>query len=404
LKRVLSGYCLAVILLAGCAADEPPHEKTPVAVAPKPAPKPASKPAPIVASPTSSDPLDRPVAHLNGEPFTLGQLIGPLIESHGLTVLVNLLQVQQAREDATKAGITVTDADFKAERDTTLSGMFKDASDPLQAQIDQAEAKGDTAEATRLRAELERQQSQLLDQFLTQQHISPSEFDMILRINTYLRKIAEPAVNRSINEAAIKNAFNQIYGETVLVKIIQLANQTEVAEAQRRLARGDKFEDVAADMSHDPVSRALGGEIPRFSRQAPNHPEYFKDDAFSLQPGQVSDAVESEGSFYLIKMINRFAPRAVKFDAVKDSVRRQLFDAAVKAAVKELREDLARRVLQGLRIDDPVLSKQFDERVNNRESREKDRERIREDLDRQRRSTTAPANPPAPATQPATGQ
>ena len=255
----------------------------------------------------------------------------------------------------------------------------------------------------RVCAELEREQSQLLDQFLTQQHISPSEFDMILRINTYLRKIAEPAVNRSINEAAIKNAFNQIYGETVLVKIIQLANQTEVAEAQRRLARGDKFEDVAGDMSHDPVSKALGGEIPRFSRQAPNHPDNFKDVAFSLQPGQLSDPVESEGSFYLIKMTNRFAPRAVKFEAVKDAVRRQLFDAAVKAAVKELREDLARRVLQGLRIDDPVLSKQFDERVNNRESREKDRARIREDLDRQRRSTTAPATLPAPATQPAAG-
>jgi len=401
LKRVLSGCCLAGILVAGCAPDAAPHENAPVVAAPT-----VAKPAPsVVAPPAAANPLDRPVAHLNGEPFTLGQLMGPLIESHGLTVLVNLLQVQQAREDATKAGITVTDADFKAERDMTLSGMFKDASDQLQAQIDQADAKGDTAEATRLRAELAREQSQLLDQFLTQQHISPAEFDMILRINTYLRKIAEPAVNHSINESSIQNAFNQIYGETALVRCIQLANQSEVAEAQRRLARGDKFEDVARDMSHDRLSAEMGGELPRFSRQAPGYPKNFKEVAFDLKPGEVSDPVETNGSFYLIKMENCFSPRAVKFATVHDAVRRQLFDAAVKAAVKSLREDLARRVLNGLLIDDPVLSKQFDQRVTDRESREKDRERIREDLDRQRRTTTtAPATAPAPATQPAGGQ
>ena len=203
--------------------------------------------------------------------------MAPLIESHGLTVLVNLLQVEQAKEDAAKAGITVTDADFKAERALTLGEMFKDASDQLQVQIDQADAKNNPAEAARLRAELAREQSQLLDQFLTQQHISPPEFEMILQINTYLRKIAEPAVNRSINEAAIRNAFNQLYGETVLVNCIQLANQAEVANAQRKLAAGVKFEDVAYKMSHDRVSGEANGEVPRFSRQAPGYPENFKE-------------------------------------------------------------------------------------------------------------------------------
>lgn len=196
----------------------------------------------------------------------------------------------------------------------------------------------------------------------------------------------------------------------MLVKIIQVANQADVATAQRRLARGDKFEDVAFSMSIDRLSGQQGGEIPRFSRQAPGHPENFKDVAFSLQPGQVSDPVESSGSFYLIKMIDRFAPRAVKYETVHDAVKRQLFDAAVKAAVKVLREDLARRVLQGLKIDDPVLSEQFDQRVEDREARAKDRQKIREDLDRQRQNTTAPATAPAPAatgaaaTQPAAGQ
>ena len=111
-------------------------------------------------------------------------------------------------------------------------------------------------------------------------------------------------------------------------------------------------------------------------------------------------------------MKERFAPRAVKFEKVHDDVRRQLFTAAVRSAVKELREDLARRVLQGLKIDDPVLSKQFNQRVEDRAARAKDRQKIRDDMDRQRQSATAPAttpgtpepgNAPASATQPAAG-
>jgi len=355
----------------------------------------------VKAAPPAPNPLDRPVAHLNGKPFTMQQLLGPLIESHGLTVLVNLLQLEQAKDDAAKAGITVTDADFKDERAGTLNGMFKDASDQTLTEIEQAENKGDKAGANRLRAQLAQDQAALLDQFLTNQHISPTEFDVILRINTYLRKIAAPVVNASIKEESIRLAFNQLYGETVLVRCIQLSNQVDVAKAQRRLAAGEKFEDVAKDMSQDQVSGEMGGELPRFSRES-GFTKDFKDVAFGLQPGQVSDPVEADKKFYLIKMINRFAPRAVKFEAVHDAVRVQLFNAAVKSYVKQLREDLAHRVLQEVKIDDPVLSEQFNQRIEDREARAKDRQNFRQDLDRQRNAATAPTTlPAAPAEAPA---
>jgi len=395
LKRVARVCCIAALLAAGCADSNSPP--------PPPAPPTPQAPPPVPANST-----DRVIAHLNGDPITLNQLLGPLIESHGLTVLVNLLQVQLAREDAAKAGVTVTDADFQAERESTLAGMFKDAGDQMQDQIDAADAKNDTAESARLHAELDREYDQLLGQLLDKQHISRPEFDMMLQINTYLRKIAEPVVNRSITEQSLRAAFSQLYGETVVVRDIQLANQQELAEAQRRLARGDKFEDVAESMSHNRQSAELGGELPRFSREAPGFAENFKDVAFGLQPGQVSDPVEADGSFHLIKMENRFAPRAVKYETVRDSVRRQLFDAAIKSAVINLRQDLARRVLDGLRIDDPVLSKQFEQRVDAREAQAREREKIRQDLDRERATTTAPATPAPidapPATTPAAGQ
>ena len=80
------------------------------------------------------------------------QLIGPLIEAHGLNMLVNLVQLEMARQDAVKAGVTVSAADFQEERQQTLDKLFKESDDKTQDQIDaalQQEGRCDGQEAAR---------------------------------------------------------------------------------------------------------------------------------------------------------------------------------------------------------------------------------------------------------------
>ncbi len=411
MKRVVIGLGVGLICLAGCAGEsapphntdssgrsesslngDPPQGRTANGAAGSAAAKP---------SPTPGN-QDRVIARINSEPISLQQLLGPLIESHGLDVLINLVQVEMARQDAAKAGVTVTSADFDHERAETLAKLFKENDDKTQDQIDAALRRKDEAAAKRLREEMVQDHETLLTQFLEQQHISPTEFDLVLQINTYLRKIAEPEINKSITEESLHNAFNQLYGEKVRVRYIQLRTPLEVAEVQRRLAKGENFEDLAGELSTNRASAALKGELPAFSRETPGIPENFRTAAFLLKVGEVSDQVAANGTYCLIKLIDRIPPKVVKFEQQRETVRRELTTRAITAAVKQMRENLIQQVRQGLKIEDPVMEKQFEARMQKFQKNEiRDQQKIRDEMDRQHNHPATSPISPDNASQPA---
>ena len=118
-----------------------------------------------------SPPADEAVALVNGKPIARERLVKPLIESYGLNILLQIIQLELARQDAIKANIVVSTADFKTERDSMLKGFFPDAE------------KSDYP--------------QLLDQLLKQQNLTVPQFEILLQTNTYLRKMAEPLIGES---------------------------------------------------------------------------------------------------------------------------------------------------------------------------------------------------------------
>src|SRR5581483_8955162 len=242
----------------------------------------AASAGPLCAEPVSEiPPADSVVARLNGVTITRSQIVRPLIEGYGLNVLINTATLESAKLEAAKLKYTVTPADIDAERSQTLSKLFGDAK--------------------------KEDYPQLLDQFLQQQRISRPEFDIWLETNAYLRKIAQPMVKAAVTEQMLLDAFNAQYGETVQVRHIQCDNLQEITEAKRRLAEGEPFEKVAAEMSRNRNTAPLGGMMPPFSRSA-GYPQVFKDTAFSLQPGEVSDIVEAEGIYHLIKLEKKIEP------------------------------------------------------------------------------------------------
>jgi len=88
----------------------------------------------------------------------------------------------------------------------------------------------------------------------------------------------------------------------------------------------------------------------------------------------------------------------VKFEDVKDSVRQDLAEALTEAAVKDLRAQLGQEALRDLRIQNPVLAKQFEDKITERDTQIRDRDQIRRQLKSERDlSTTAPAAATEPA-------
>jgi parvulin-like peptidyl-prolyl isomerase len=346
---------------------------------------------------TSEDVL----ARVEGLPITRGMLEKPLMEGYGLNVLLNLMQLKLARQNAAKAHITVTEQDIAAERERTLNRMFKDANAKMQDKLDAALAKKNNAAADKIREQIRHDNAEGLVAYLQNQRVGESEFNILVETLAYLRKTAEPMLVGKISDDQLKEAFGALYGEKVKCRHIQLTNLQEVQEAKRRLAAGEPFGKVATEMSRNPSTGPLGGEMRPFSMQMTSVPQQFRDTAFKLQEGEVSDPVEAEGAYHLILLEKRIPPKAVKFEDVKQSLRAELQDRALDATVEQLHRDLAAQTLKGLKIDDPLLERQFQDRQNRNSAEIHGRQDALKQMKREEQrdaaeSKTGPGLSPAP--------
>ncbi len=101
----------------------------------------------------------------------------------------------------------------------------------------------------------------------------------------------------------------------------EVANQKrEEAEAiLARVREGDDFAELARKHSDDPGSAGEGGELGYFGRGMTV--ASFERVAFSLQPGQISDLVETPFGFHIIKVDDRIDGGLPPLSAVQDEVR-----------------------------------------------------------------------------------
>jgi parvulin-like peptidyl-prolyl isomerase len=385
-----------LLTLTGC----PSQDQGPTGEAVQTPPALSQTPAQPVAAPAPAE-ADEPVATINGLTISMRQLEDPLIQAFGLNMLLKVVQLELAKEQAARMGIRLNSHDFAAETQRYLDEVFRDDKQIAaeRDQLDAATQAGKTADAERIRRSIEQEQQRLLAQLLDNQKLTRTEFDIAIQTTTYLRAVVQPAVQSKLTDDNLQESFRARYGEKVQVRHIACANLQEVAEAKRRLASGETFAQVAEDLSRNRESGALGGELPPFSRSTPGLPQVFKDTAFALaKPGDISDPVEADGAYHLIQLEDRIPPTAVKFEDVKDSVRQDLAEALTEAAVKDLRAQLGQEALRDLRIQNPVLAKQFEDKVTQRDTQIRDRDQIRRELKTERGlSTTAPAAATEPA-------
>lgn len=365
----ISSAALVLGTAAGCQPRQPP-----------PAPPPAVRSgAPLMLAAGG----EQVVARLPGIAIPREQFLAPLIESHGLTTLLNVVQLELARQDAQRKGLQITEEDVRQERQRTLAQAFGELDAKLQQQVDEALARGDQAAADKLKEQNEVDHEVLLEQLLTQQRVTKAEFELVLQTNTYLRKMAEREV-KEIPEETVRKMFDAEYGATVRVRHIQSSNAAELEAAKRRIDAGEPFDKVAKETSRNARTAALGGELPRFSLAHTGIPDTFKQVAFTLKEGEVSNIVQAEGAYHLIKLEQKFAPRAVKYEDVREGLAKKAREQVTQRVMAGLREQLAKMTRENLRIEDPVLREQFAKRLQERERQIKDAEKIRQQQERER--------------------
>lgn len=329
------------------------------------------------ADPVAPMPSDRVIARVDDVAVTMGQLQGPLVEAYGLNVLLNLVQLELAKQVAANAKVTVTDADVTREQEMTLGRMFKDA--PAA------------------------DHDNLFEQFLQQQRSSRAEFDIVMRVNANLRKVAEPLLAGKISDENLKEAFGAMYGEKVQVRHIQGSNLQEIQEARRRVEAGEPFAAVARELSRNQRTGSLGGLLPQFSRGTTDLPQSMKDAAFALKPGELSDPVEAKGAYHLLMLEQRIPPKIFKFEDVKESIREELNERAVQETVKQLRQQIVQQAREKLKIEHPELQRQFEQMTTkNDENQVKDAAGVRGALRRERERRGLPVDEDPVTTVPTT--
>lgn len=137
----------------------------------------------------------------------------------------------------------------------------------------------------------------------------------------------------------------------ILIKVSREApaEQQEAAKAKienlRKEAQGGKdFAELAKQFSEDVGSKESGGDL-GFNERGAWVPE-FSDAAFALEPGQLSQPVQSQFGWHLIKVDEKKAPESKKLEDVRLEIARQLWN---KAKAKTLAEAEAKKTLEALK-------------------------------------------------------
>ena len=84
----------------------------------------------------------------------------------------------------------------------------------------------------------------------------------------------------------------------------------------------DSFADVAKKNSQDPGSAPIGGDLDFFARGAMTKP--FEDAAFSLKNGEISNLIETEFGYHIIRVTGVKSPRQRTFEEMKPELETEL--------------------------------------------------------------------------------
>ena len=168
--------------------------------------------------------------------------------------------------------------------------------------------------------------------------------------------------NIALNEEELKSYFDQNVArlsgaEKRRASHILINAPKDMAPAERAKAREnatallaqvrkapDSFVEVARKNSQDAGSAPGGGDLDFFARGAMVKP--FEDAAFSMKKGDISDLVESDFGFHIIKLVDINAPKQKSFEELKPAMEADLRTQQAQRKYAEIAEAFSNAVYE----------------------------------------------------------
>jgi len=129
------------------------------------------------------------------------------------------------------------------------------------------------------------------------------------------------------------------------------AARAKADAAKKRIAAGEDFAAVAQELSDDAGTKAAGGDLGFFRRGA--MVKEFEDAAFALEPGNLSEIVQTQFGLHLIRVEEKKAATELPYSEASERVAQELARIDASAAVAKTDADaIAAAVKAGKSLED----------------------------------------------------
>ncbi len=173
-----------------------------------------------------------------------------------------------------------------------------------------------------------------------------------LRDAYFFQTIRPQVTEEQIKAAYDAEAAKVAQTERVRARHILVGSEKEAKDILARLAKAEKFEELAKKYSLD-GSKDYGGDLGYFT--VPEMVPEFSKAAFALKAGETSQPVKTDFGWHIIKLEDRKMGAAQPYDQVKSAIRNVL----LRKKVQETMDGL--RAASKIEIIDPDLKKYADE-------------------------------------------
>ena len=162
-----------------------------------------------------------------------------------------------------------------------------------------------------------------------------------LRKRALMEEALAANLRNTVTDEAIQTFYDtQVAGqpkqEEVRARHILVGTEEEALAVEERLAAGESFETLADELTIDPSGKGRGGDLGFFGRG--RMVPAFETAAFALEPGEVSEPVESQFGYHVIKLEERREVAPPPLSMVTPQIREMLGRQAQTAYVQRLRE------------------------------------------------------------------
>ncbi|WP_227937866.1 foldase protein PrsA [Alkalihalobacillus deserti] len=216
------------------------------------------------------------IAVVDGEEITESEFIDTLQEKFGAQTLE--VMIQEMVLEKTSETVDVTDEEVEEELTKLRTQLSVEDNDALLSTL---EAQFNLSFET-------------IDEFV----------DEYLRPNLVIQKLASEGVEVTEEEKlAFYEENKDQFPEMIRASHILVEDEETAAEVLEKLEAGGDFAELATEYSTDPGSGAKGGDLDFFGRG--QMVPAFEEAAFALEMDEISEPVESDFGFHIIKLTDR---------------------------------------------------------------------------------------------------